>query len=369
VLTPCAQTAESVDCNVIYGDTDSIMWTHADVGNDVAKAFVKLREVCDMVTKRINHPAMLLQPEKVYSPWLLLCKKHYAGLLYTDPKATPKRDSKGMETARRDYCAFVTRTLNKTLDTLFATKDIEATAKVAREAISMLVSGNVDIVDLNITRSLSRATYKVNQPHADLMARMEKRNPQFKRQVGDRVLYVMVNQPSKTDKRCQKSEDPLRAIREKLPIDYDYYLHVQLENSLLRLMAPLLGGEARAREKLFSMEALKGVVRVQAKASETCGIGKYFRTASTCNACRMATSAPSKFCPACIASGRAEKRTQELTKQCRDIEDSLETWRRKCTQCRGFDDSSVECQQKDCRTIYDMATAQEKLKDVKKILS
>jgi DNA polymerase delta subunit 1 len=42
-----------------------------------------------------------LEFEKVYFPYLLMNKKRYAGLLWTNPDKYDKMDAKGLETVRR----------------------------------------------------------------------------------------------------------------------------------------------------------------------------------------------------------------------------------------------------------------------------
>lgn len=44
---------------------------------------------------------------QVYNPYLLISKKRYAGLLWTNPNKWDKIDTKGIETVRRDNCLLV----------------------------------------------------------------------------------------------------------------------------------------------------------------------------------------------------------------------------------------------------------------------
>ena len=46
-------------------------------------------------------------PFQVYNPYLLISKKRYAGLLWTNPEKWDKIDTKGIETVRRDNCLLV----------------------------------------------------------------------------------------------------------------------------------------------------------------------------------------------------------------------------------------------------------------------
>lgn len=53
---------------------------------------------------------------QVYSPFLLIQKKRYAGVYYTKADIHDKIDTKGMETIRRDNCPLVGRVMNTCLE-------------------------------------------------------------------------------------------------------------------------------------------------------------------------------------------------------------------------------------------------------------
>ena len=59
-----------------------------------------------------------LEFEKVYFPYLLMNKKRYAGMLWTNPNKPDKMDCKGIETVRRDNCALVATVVQRSLDIL-----------------------------------------------------------------------------------------------------------------------------------------------------------------------------------------------------------------------------------------------------------
>ena len=52
---------------------------------------------------------------------------------------------------------------------------------------------------------------------------MRKRDEASAPNVGDRVAYVMI-QAAKGSKGFEKSEDPLYALQNNLPIDYQHYI-------------------------------------------------------------------------------------------------------------------------------------------------
>lgn len=79
------------DCQVIYGDTDSVMVNFKVP--DIGEAMKLGQEAAALVTKEFPTPVKL-EFEKVYYPYLLMNKKRYAGLLWTRPDKWDKMDTK-----------------------------------------------------------------------------------------------------------------------------------------------------------------------------------------------------------------------------------------------------------------------------------
>ena len=89
------------DCEVIYGDTDSVMVKFGT--NDRAESMRLGTEAAELVSKKFIAP-IKLEFEKIYHPYLLMNKKRYAGMYWTNPDKPDKMDAKGIETVRRDNC-------------------------------------------------------------------------------------------------------------------------------------------------------------------------------------------------------------------------------------------------------------------------
>lgn len=77
---------------IIYGDTDSVMVNFGDIPR--ARAMELGKEAAELVSKEFIAP-IKLEFEKVYHPYLLINKKRYAGLLFTNPDVYDKIDCKG----------------------------------------------------------------------------------------------------------------------------------------------------------------------------------------------------------------------------------------------------------------------------------
>lgn len=92
------------DSQVIYGDTDSVMVKFGT--DDISAAMALGKEAAAYISTKFISP-IKLEFEKVYCPYLLMAKKRYAGLYWTNPEKYDKMDCKGIETVRRDSCSLV----------------------------------------------------------------------------------------------------------------------------------------------------------------------------------------------------------------------------------------------------------------------
>src|SRR5260370_39222917 len=92
-------------------------------------------EAADLVTKKFTKP-IKLEFEKVYFPYLLINKKRYAGLYWTNPDKYDKMDSKGIETVRRDNCRLVQSVIETSLRMLLIDRDVESAQNYLKSTIS-----------------------------------------------------------------------------------------------------------------------------------------------------------------------------------------------------------------------------------------
>ena len=94
----------AIDSKVFYGDTDSVMVRFG--ANTIEEALELGKEASLYVSQHFESP-IKLEFEKVYCPFLLMSKKRYAGLLWTNKDNYDKIDCKGIENVRRDNCDLV----------------------------------------------------------------------------------------------------------------------------------------------------------------------------------------------------------------------------------------------------------------------
>jgi len=84
---------------------------------------------------------------------LLINKKRYAGLYWTNPDKYDKMDAKGIETVRRDNCLMVSNVVSDCLKKLLIDRDIEGAKTVVRRVVSDLLQ-NIRFIIIGYFKSV-----------------------------------------------------------------------------------------------------------------------------------------------------------------------------------------------------------------------
>lgn len=261
---------------VVYGDTDSIM---IKPGGDISTVPLALEYGMYMAKKcsqMINASPLLLEFEKVYCPYLLLRKKNYVGLMWTESNNFKKIDSKGIKTARRDTIPLTKKLLDKVINFLMmspATIGDNAMENgildIMLEQLEPLVRAynnpkiTADLIeDLVISKKYTKETYAGKQPHVEVVRRVSKSTTIQPFKVGDRIPFVILNtKKTATKKLFEKAFCPAEyfANPNNFSIDFAYYSQMGFLSPLLSL--PLYNVEeknavwfqkiARALQKKF----------------------------------------------------------------------------------------------------------------------
>lgn len=150
------------------------------------------RKAAELVSSYFIKP-ISLEFEKCYFPYLLISKKRYAGLYWTQTQKYDKLDSKGIETVRRDNCRLVQTVIDKCLKLILIERNVEEAKRYVKQVISDLLQNRIDLSYLVITKALSKAgeDYAGKQAHVELAERMKKRDAATAPALGDRVAYVI----------------------------------------------------------------------------------------------------------------------------------------------------------------------------------
>ncbi|KFY30776.1 hypothetical protein V493_01672 [Pseudogymnoascus sp. VKM F-4281 (FW-2241)] len=350
------------DAQVIYGDTDSVMVKFGT--KDLAESMKLGEEAAAFVSSKFVKP-IKLEFEKVYFPYLLINKKRYAGLYWTNPDKYDKMDTKGIETVRRDNCRLVQTTIETVLRMILIDQDVQGAQDYVKDTISDLLQNKVDMAKLVITKALAKADYANKQAHVELAERMRKRDAGSAPTLGDRVAYVIVKGAAGA-KNFERSEDPLYVLEHNVPIDTKFYLDNQLAKPLGRIFEPMLG-ETRARSLLTGAHTRS----VAIAAPSVGGLMKFAKKTSTCMGCKKPLvgkeESGNAVCKNC-APRMGELYTKTLTKVS-DLEVRFGRLWTQCQRCQGSMHCEVICSSKDCPIFYMRMKAKKDVEDSGKELA
>ncbi|KAL8110491.1 DNA polymerase delta catalytic subunit isoform X2 [Apium graveolens] len=319
---------------VIYGDTDSVMVLFGVT--NVEAAMNLGREAAEYISGTFTKP-IKLEFEKVYYPYLLISKKRYAGLLWTNPNKFDKMDTKGIETVRRDNCLLVKNLVTECLHKILIDRDIPSAVQYVKNTISDLLKNRMDLSLLVITKGLTKTgeNYEVKAAHVELAERMRKRDAATAPNVGDRVPYVIVK-AAKGAKAYERSEDPIYVLENNIPIDPQYYLENQISKPLLRIFEPIL--------KNASKELLQGdhTRSISISTPSSGGIMKFAKKKLSCIGCKaLISNSDSTICAHC--KGREAELYCKTVSTVSELEKLFGRLWTQCQECQGSLHQDVLC--------------------------
>lgn len=265
-LKSAIATAETLNLDVIYGDTDSIMIdTHLEGSNtneELAKKTIE--HLKDQINKKYKY--IEIEVDKIFKKLLILKKKKYGALVYN--KSGSYLEFKGVDFLRRDYCLIsckICRSIfelmlsdfeeNESIRTLIENEIGIPAAKSTDTAVASrcfaLNNGNRKLNSLilkkineakisiynepidsfTINSSLSRNPDKYmagkSLPHVSLALRLNEKGHNFKKD--DVISYVVGEGRGPISNRVFLKN-------EIFEIDYDYYISNQILPPLIRLL-------------------------------------------------------------------------------------------------------------------------------------
>lgn len=147
---------------------------------------------------------------------------------------------------RRDNCLLVRQVVETCLQKILLERDVPGAIAYVKATISDLLMNRMDLSLLVITKGLTQEVdeYDNKAAHVELARKMRVRDPATAPAVGDRIPYVIVK-AAKGVKAYEKSEDPIFALENNLPIDCQHYLEHYLAKPLLRLFDPIMRNAER----------------------------------------------------------------------------------------------------------------------------
>ena len=230
---------------IIVKNTDScyvIFPEGPDSDGTLTTLFKKAEHAAAEISKTFKKP-IELEFEKFMYPLILVAKKRYMYVEWTDPKKhNGEIEAKGVELVRRDNCPYVKETLDAVLSPIMFKNNLVLGQEQAEYHIDQLLEGRVPIKKLIISKNL-RNDYKNPKAiaHYQLVEKMKLRDPNGAPKPGDRVPFVYVNIHDPKALSVEKVEDPEYAEANNVAIDTLYYLEHQLKNPLKTIFDILLG--------------------------------------------------------------------------------------------------------------------------------
>ncbi|KAH9849847.1 hypothetical protein C2E23DRAFT_887828 [Lenzites betulinus] len=252
ILTHTRELAESMQLDVVYGDTDSV-FVNSNV-TDLAEAL----KISAEFKKAVNDRYKLLEIDLdgIFQRLLLLQKKKYAAVKVEDGTRT-STEVKGLDMKRREYCALSKTVSQYVLEQILsgeATEDVVENIHEYLTTVSENVrAGKIKLDEFIIFKRLGKNPEDYpdakSQPHVQVALRMKARG--ITARAGDVIPYVFcLGDSGESSKTAQadkaKHPDEVRRESDKFKIDYEHYLSQQILPPIERLCEPIEGTD-RAR--------------------------------------------------------------------------------------------------------------------------
>lgn len=144
---------------------------------------------------------------QVYQPLLLFGKKHYTGKKFEKVDDPGKVDVKGLACVRKDICPFLRDSCMSVIRLLLDSRR-DAAVETARTAAVALLSHQVPISQLVLSRQMAATYASDSHPQVYVAGLLEQRNPGAGPKPGDRVEFVYVEHGNRNARMFERAEDP-----------------------------------------------------------------------------------------------------------------------------------------------------------------
>ncbi|KAF5362489.1 hypothetical protein D9756_002711 [Leucocoprinus leucothites] len=263
ILTHTRELAESLNLDVVYGDTDSVF-----VNSGVTELSEALK-ISALLKKAVNDRYKLLEIDLdgVFQRLLLLQKKKYAALVVEDGGRT-KTEVKGLDMKRREYCALSKNVSQYVLEQILSGDPTEIVVENIHEYLTTVGenvrNGSTKLEELIIFKRLGKNPEDYpdakSQPHVQVALRMKGRGGSAR--AGDVIPYVFcLKEDEESSKSAQaeraKHPDEVRKATEELKIDYDYYLSQQVLPPIERLCEPIEGTDRSRLAECLGLDPMR----------------------------------------------------------------------------------------------------------------
>lgn len=255
ILQSTVDLAQSVcHLEVLYGDTDSVM-IHTGT-RDLGEA----RKMGQLLKRTVNERYRLLEIELdgIFERLLLLKKKKYAAVVieeHADGSLHRRRETKGLDLVRRDWCALSVETSNQVLeqilpmepssvsaDSLVAARVHEILHRVAEQVATKAIPLEQYIISKNLTKEPEQYQDAKNQPHVVVALQMKAKGQAVR--AGDTIPYVVCAAGKSMLSENAFHPDDVGREGSALQVDTEWYLTQQVHPCVARLCEHLVGTDA-----------------------------------------------------------------------------------------------------------------------------
>ncbi|KAF9984327.1 DNA-directed DNA polymerase alpha catalytic subunit pol1 [Modicella reniformis] len=268
ILQNTVDLATENGLDVIYGDTDSIMI------NTNTKKVEEVKPIAETLKKIVNTRYKLLEIEMdgMYKRMLLLKKKKYAALMVVEKngKYEDKKETKGLDMVRRDWCGLSQDVSDRVLDYILSNDDqdreqvVESIHTYLRTVGEETRKGLIPIEKFIINKGLTKAPEDYadakSQPHVQVAIRRKSKGISIR--AGDTVPYIIcIDENSIAPKggyaeRAYHPEE-VQQPSSGLTVDFEYYLNQQVHPPVERLCGPIEGTDAARLADCLGLEMSK----------------------------------------------------------------------------------------------------------------
>ena len=260
----------------IYGDTDSVFFTFnlkdmedkPIIGKKALEITIELAKKAGALASMFLKDPHDLEYEKTFLPFCLLSKKRYVGILYEDDVNKGKRKSMGIVLKRRDNAPIVKDIYGGVIDILMKEQVVHKAVDFVKQSLEDVVNEKYSQQKLIITKSL-RSYYKNPKQiaHNVLAMRIGEREQGNQPKPGDRIEFIYIENKDKKALQGEKIETPAFIEKNKLKIDYSFYITNQIMKPLQQVFALILEEmEDFIAKRGLSMKSWKAdIEKLQAK--------------------------------------------------------------------------------------------------------
>ena len=249
ILLKTKELVQSMNLDVIYGDTDSIMV------NTGCSNIDQVYKIGNRIKSEVNrlYRQLEIDIDGVFRSMLLLKKKKYAALsiqkVNNDYVST--RELKGLDIVRRDWCTLAKEAGNYVVDQILSGESRETIVENIHSKLievgQKVKDGQIDLELYVITKQLTKNPEdypdKNSLPHVQVALRLNTKGGR-KWRGGDTVAYVICLDGSNLAASQRGYHPDELSKRSDLQIDTRYYLAQQLHPVVSRLCDPIDGTDA-----------------------------------------------------------------------------------------------------------------------------